>query len=274
MGPSGQRRGPARITKADDLKPAVEPVTQNSPNPAGDAAGKNYWDSTWKHLPPVRHYEGPVFEQHPVFAKFLSQTGGGEAIEVGCVPGNFMVYLNKEFGYRVDGLDYSDDLNYVRANLEYNGIHDAELFAADLFKFAPPRKYDLVFSSGLVEHFDDQDLVVRKHAELAKSGGLVVIVVPNLTHIHRWLCGIFAPQILKVHRFPLMHKKILRETLQKTGLQVLHCEYHKTFRPVYPLPRSIDFLSRAAQKLLRISRLDKIGNRFGSPYLISVSVKQ
>jgi SAM-dependent methyltransferase len=242
-------------------------------DPAGDAAGKNYWNSIWETLPPVERYDGPVQEQHPVLSRFLSHAGGGDAIEIGCGTGNYMIYINKEFGYRVDGLDYSDNMDYVRANLSYNGIHDAELFRADFFEFAPPRKYDLVLSGGFAEHFDDHELVVRKHAEWAKPGGLVVIIVPNLTHIHRLLCGWFAPDVLRIHRFPLMRSSVMRQTLEKAGLRVLHCDYHKTFRPVYKLPRTIDLSIRAVRKLLRVSGLDDIGNRFGSPYLISVARK-
>lgn len=240
---------------------------------AGDAAGRNYWNSVWKKLPPVERYDGPVYEHHLVLSRFLSRAGGGNAIEIGCGTGNYMIYINKEFGYRVDGLDYSDNMEYVRANLAYNGIHDAALFNADVFEFVPPKKYDLVLSGGFAEHFDDYELVVRKHAEWAKPRGLVVIIVPNLTHIHRLLCGWFAPDVLSVHRFPLMRRDVMRQTLEKAGLHVLHCEYHKTFRPTYQLPMIMDFSARALRKLLRISRFDDIGNRFGSPYLISVSRK-
>jgi 2-polyprenyl-3-methyl-5-hydroxy-6-metoxy-1,4-benzoquinol methylase len=184
-----------------------------------------------------------------------------------------MVYIAKEFGYRIDGLDYSNNMDYVRANLRYNGIYDSELFNVDFFEFTPIKKYDLVLSGGFVEHFEDFQAVVSKHTEFVKPGGLVVIIVPNLTHIHRVLCGLFAPDVLKVHRFPLMRRDVLRQTLERAGLQVLHCGYHRTFRPTYKLPRPVDYLSRAVQKLLRVSRLDDLGNPCGSPYLISVSAK-
>lgn len=240
---------------------------------AGDAAGRNYWNSIWKQLPPVERYDGPLYEHHQVLSRFLSHAGGGDAVEIGCGTGNYMIYINKEFGYRVDGLDYADNLEYVRANLSYNGVQDSQLFNADVFEFTPPKKYDLVLSGGFAEHFDDHELVVRKHAELAKPGGLVVIIVPNLTHIHKLLCGWFAREVLSVHRFPLMRRDVMRQTLEKAGLQVLHCEYQKTFRPTYPLPRVMDFAVRAIRKILQISGLDDIGNRFASPYLISVSRK-
>jgi len=240
---------------------------------AGDAAGKEYWNAIWEKLPPVERYEGPVYEQHPVLAEFLSNAGGGEAIEIGCGTGSYMIYLSKEFGYRIDGLDYSNNMDYVRANLAFNGIQDSELFSADFFEFEPARKYDLVLSGGFAEHFDDYELVVRKHAEFAKTGGLVVIIVPNLTHIHRLLCGWFAPEVLRVHRFPLMRSQTMRQSLENAGLSVLHCEYHKTFRPTYKLPKVINSSFRVVQKLLQASGLDNFGNRFGSPYLISVSRK-
>jgi len=240
---------------------------------AGDAAGKQYWNSIWKKLPPIERYEGPLYEQHPVLKRFLSQTGGGDAIEIGCGTGSYMIYINKEFGYRIDGLDYSDNMEYVRANLSHNGIQDSQLFNADFFEFAPDKKYDLVLSGGFAEHFDDYEAVVKRHAEWAKPGGLVVIIVPNLTHIHKLLCGLFAPEVLRVHRFPLMHRNVMRQTLEKAGLHVLHCAYHKTFRPTYSLPKVLALFFRIVHKLLLASGLDDIGNRFGSPYLISVSRK-
>jgi len=239
-----------------------------------DAAGKAYWDSQWDNLPPIITYEGPAYEQHPVLYSYLSSQGGGEAIEIGCVPGNWMIYLNKEYGYRVSGIDYSKHMDYVRENLRYNGIDDTELFNADLFQFLSEKKFDLVFSSGFVEHFDNYVSVVRKHAELAVKGGLVVIMVPNLTHIHKILCKLFCPDLLKVHRFPLMQRKILSATLESVGLEVLHCDFQKTFRPVYKLPAPLNLVMRVLSKILRITHLDNIGNRFGSPYLISISRKK
>jgi SAM-dependent methyltransferase len=256
-----------------DQAVSVQCEKQSVRGNAGDAAGKKYWNSIWEKLPPIERYEGPVYEQHPVLSKFLSQAGGGDAIEIGCGTGGYMIYINKEFGYRIDGLDYSDNMNYVRANLEYNGVLDSQLFNADFFEFVPAKKYDLVLSGGFAEHFDDYESVVTRHAEWAKPGGLVIIIVPNLTHIHRLLCGVFAPEVLGVHRFPLMRSNVMRQTLEKAGLRVLHCEYHKTFRTTYDLPRSINLFFSLAGKLLRASGLDNIGNRFGSPYLISVSRK-
>jgi SAM-dependent methyltransferase len=237
-----------------------------------DAAGTAYWNNTWDALGAFEKYAGPIHEQHPVLKRYL-QGATGDAIEIGCVPGNFLVYLNKEYGYTASGIDYSEYLDYTRENLRFNGIEAKDLFQADLFNFSSPRLYDLVFSSGFVEHFEDHDLVIRKHAELAKPGGLVVIMVPNLRHLHYVLCRAFQPKVLAVHRFTLMKQARLRRSLERCGLDVMFCGYQKTFRPTYKLPKAADFSSRAVQKLLRVTHLDNVGNPIASPYLISVSRK-
>jgi SAM-dependent methyltransferase len=237
-----------------------------------DAAGATYWNNTWDSLGAFEKYSGPIHEQHPVLQRFLQGTSG-DAIEIGCVPGNFLVYLNKEYGYSASGIDYSEYLDYTRENLRFNGIEPKDLFKADLFAFQPPRLYDLVFSSGFVEHFEDCELVIRKHAELAKTGGLVVVMVPNLRHLHYVLCKAFQPRVLAVHRLTLMERGRLRSTLERCGLEVLFCGYQKTFRPTYKLPTMVDLASRAAQKMLRTLHLDEIGNPIASPYLISVARK-
>ena len=241
------------------------------PGSEGDAAGSTYWNDAWKKLGPPQRYTDPPFEAHDVLKNFLPHSQQIRSIEVGCVPGNWLVYLNKEFGYQVSGVDYSDSLSYVKDNLEFNGIGGYELFSEDFFKFEPKQPYDVVLSSGFVEHFDDYAQVVRKHIEIAKPGGLIVIIVPNLTHIHRVLCGFFQPAILAVHRFPLMRRTVLADTLSRSGADVLFCDYIRTFRPTYPLPWGVDIIRRITQKTLALTKLDGYGNRFGSPYLVSVA---
>lgn len=235
------------------------------------AASPEFWAETWAHLPPPEAYPGPLFEAHDVLSQVLPGAPSRTALEIGCVPGNWLVYLAREFGYAVSGIDLSDRIDYVAANLRFNGIEPVALHHADVFTLPFDERFDLVFSSGFVEHFDEHDEVVRRHVALAKPGGLVVIIVPNLAHLHRVLAGVFAPAILRVHRFPLMRRAGLRRSLEQAGAEVLRCEYVRTFRPVYPLPSWMSFLCRAAQKGLRMARLDRIGNPMASPYLVSVS---
>jgi hypothetical protein len=107
--------------------------------PKDDIAGEAFRNARWAALPPLQTYPGPIFEQHSLLARFIPKTKCGSAIEIGCVPGNWLVYLHKEYGYSGSGIDYSEHLEYVRHNLALNGIHPEALFHADLFSFAPPK---------------------------------------------------------------------------------------------------------------------------------------
>ena len=109
---------------------------------------------------------------------------------------------------------------------------------------------------------------------MALSGGLIVIRVPNLTHIHRFLASVFDRENLEAHVMTLMDREVLLSTLEGEGLEVLYCGYRLTFRPVYRLPKAVDLISRGIQIVLHMIHLDKIPNKYGSPYLMSVSRKK
>src|SRR4029453_17212375 len=138
-----------------------------------DRAGPEYWDGVWRSARPQR-YPGPIFSGHRIYERYLPHEPGLRFLEVGCVPGNLMVYFAKHFGYAVDGVDYSNAGALVDATLELNGV-PGRFFHADVFAFTPDRGYDVVFSQGFVEHFDDPVAPVRRHADLARPGGLVVL---------------------------------------------------------------------------------------------------
>ena len=236
-----------------------------------DQAGVAFWNERWANLPPIGPYEGPVYEQHPLIEPYIRNGYGKTLVEIGCVPGNWLVYYAKEFGYRVSGIDYSDQIEYTRANLAYHEVPVDDLIHANFFEYQPTKQYDVVYSGGFAEHFADHRLVVEKHVPWMKPGGLMVMMIPNLTGIHRFLCSTFDNENYRAHVPALMYKTTLRKTLEEAGLEVLFCGFQTTFRPFYPLPKPVSLACRAVQKALRVARLDSIPNQFASPTLISVS---
>jgi SAM-dependent methyltransferase len=51
----------------------------------------------------------------------------------------------------------------------------------DIFKKNFQTKYDISFSVGLIEHFDDPSVALRKHVEILKKDGIMLLLIPNLT---------------------------------------------------------------------------------------------
>ncbi|RDU64799.1 trans-aconitate 2-methyltransferase [Helicobacter sp. MIT 14-3879] len=58
----------------------------------------------------------------------------------------------------------------------------------DLLQTSLDSSFDLVFSAGLIEHFnkDKTKAMIQKHFEAAKSGGIVLITYPTPTRLYRF----------------------------------------------------------------------------------------
>jgi SAM-dependent methyltransferase len=240
---------------------------------SSDAAGKDFWDRTLANYRP-QMYPGPIFEFHDLYRRHLPSNGEMTFLEIGAMPGNHMVYFHREFGYRVTGIDYCSDLTPIVRTMEVNGVRDYSLVNADVFTLSNDKRYDVVFSTGFVEHFEDYRKVITVHVEAVKPGGFLLITVPNATRLHGFLMREFCPDLLAIHRTFLMDRRELGSIVESLGCEVVHCNYLRTFRPFYPLPRALVFVARVANKLLRLAHLDRIPNAFASPYLYLVARKR
>jgi SAM-dependent methyltransferase len=244
--------------------------SMTGPETGGDVAGREYWESTWSTAKPVL-YPGPVFQFAPLAEKHLPKAKGLRVIELGAMPGNHLVYFNKEFGYRVCALDYVADMSIVEQTFAINGVSDFEIVNCNIFEFSSAEKFDVVFSVGLVEHFEDWRAIWNRHTELLKPGGYLFIGLPNTRFLHWILMKLFCPSMLAVHRTYLMSRKVLGRLSAESGLDVLFCNYIATYRPFYPVPAPVGFLNRVIIKLLNLSGLGEVPNKFASPFIFLVA---
>jgi hypothetical protein len=73
-------------------------------NATGDSP-KDYWDHLWSERKPVL-YIGPAVEGHPLMKQLLPKNPSFKFLEIGCIPGNWMVISIRNKGYQVSGIDY------------------------------------------------------------------------------------------------------------------------------------------------------------------------
>jgi 2-polyprenyl-3-methyl-5-hydroxy-6-metoxy-1,4-benzoquinol methylase len=57
-------------------------------------------------------------------------------------------------------------------------VYERDLFSENLNK--DMQLFDIVYSLGFVETSEELNIVVKKHAELLKPGGILVLGIPNL----------------------------------------------------------------------------------------------
>lgn len=236
-----------------------------------DQSEKTYWDQLWEGRKPEK-YQGPSLEAHPLLARFLPKEKTFKFLEIGCVPGNFMVYFHKEFGYQVNGIDYSDAISLTHATCELNEV-PAIIWKGDAFRANFPTCFDVVFSAGFVEHFDDWRHVLNLHLRWLRSGGYLIISVPNLRGIHKFFVKRLLPSYYAIHRLEIIESPYMLRDYVANNCEILYFGYWITWRPFYQLPKPLDFVSRATRKILRIADLDNLPNRFFSPFLWVIARK-
>lgn len=111
---------------------------------------------------------------------------GSSVLEIGGAPGQFIAYVARNRRCRGAVLDYSPHgCAITRENLTLLDVpidvYEGDMFATDL-----PRSFDVVYSLGVVEHFDSLTEAVAAHSALVRPGGRLLIGMPNLIGINGW----------------------------------------------------------------------------------------
>ncbi len=195
----------------------------------------SYWEKNWQSVEAprlvdlsdrsLRNHANIAF--HNYFSEVLRDASlqSGALVEIGCAPSKWLPYFAKIHGLAVTGLDYSE-IGCARARaLLQQAQCEGDIVQADMFN--PPddlrSRFDVVLSIGVVEHFPDTAGAIRACAALARPGGIVITLIPNMTGIvglgQRWLD----------RRVYDKHVPLDREALQaaheQCGLSILRSEY-------------------------------------------------
>lgn len=161
----------------------------------------------------TRYYERPFVTAHVtrritgrILAKMLATAGfpeGGSIIELGGGNSAFCATLTRRLHVRHYTVVDSNPRGTELFRAKHPGP-ETEALCADILTLDPAsfEPADLVFSVGLVEHFSEERtrIAIRRHFELAKPGGLVLITFPVPTFTYRLIRR--AAEALDLWRFP------------------------------------------------------------------------
>jgi len=242
---------------------------------------QEFWRNYWLRHPvlyqPIsRNYIfGDVFQKIYRLAPFRS------ALELGGFPGFYALYLKKYLQIeQVALLDYFIDHPLMEDLWKRNGlsIKEVEVVHADLFDFTPLKRYDLVFSVGLVEHFSDTLNILEQHTKFLAAGGCLMIAIPNFRGLNGWIQKTFDRENYNRHYIPCMSKTHLQTAAEALGLQVLHCDYYKVFSVWLEKDPPKPWYVRAMVKALWLSgkvlsKLIPVKSKYFSPYIVLIARK-
>jgi SAM-dependent methyltransferase len=151
---------------------------------------KRGWDVVWKQkstskkLNFLRKIGFYYIQASGLLSKYIDNYTKSDKkysiIELGCGGSSYLPYLQKKYkNLEIYGLDKS--LNGCKST---NFVLNKDSFSScivcgDIFKNPFNKKFDIVFSVGLIEHFDEPKTILENHVELLKPGGLLICIIPN-----------------------------------------------------------------------------------------------
>ena len=183
----------------------------------------------------LRNPEGPGTIANHVFwdllvPRYVQKPQGATVVEIGSAPGRNLVGFYRRFGYSPFGIEYtSSGVAMNREVFRRHGLDPEAVIHADLFDEDRLRDYrerfDVVFSAGFIEHFEDPKAAVRRHVDLLAHSGILIITIPNLQGLNWLLCKISCPDLLAIHNLSIMNSARWLALFEGMGLTQLHSGY-------------------------------------------------
>jgi SAM-dependent methyltransferase len=186
-------------------------VTKMHPN-VNEKTSTAYWHDIYAASPPPALPSGwgiIARDRQRLFRRYIPRRSS--VLEIGCAPGIWLAWLAKTLDVRPSGLDYSplgvESARKLFARLSLTG----DLQCEDVFSTSfAPASFDVVYSGGVIEHFDDPAPLVRLHAKLAKPGGRVLITIPRFRGVYEFLRRRCDPDSALTHNLKIMEVDALR----------------------------------------------------------------
>jgi 2-polyprenyl-3-methyl-5-hydroxy-6-metoxy-1,4-benzoquinol methylase len=162
-----------------------------------------YWEEHWWSTQRPQRLRWPYRDQDYETIQLIRQAASDKAariIELGAGGSRILPYLGRKLGNPVFGADFSPmGCKLLRANLRLQGIQGS-VICEDLFRSSiAAESFDVVYSSGVIEHFEDLRAVVAAHLRLVKPGGRMVLIVPNLKGVQGKIYRRLAPPLWAKH---------------------------------------------------------------------------
>ncbi|WP_436414166.1 class I SAM-dependent methyltransferase [Petrimonas sp.] len=223
-----------------------------------------HWDEYWKN------YRFDKIPREVVFEKYMIKlTRGSSFIEIGGFPGIFAAYFYKRGIRDVSILDFHMNESIVRKLEKQNGLsqNTIQCIQADFFSFESEKKYDIVFSSGFIEHFQDTADVIRRHVNLMSKNGQLLILIPNFLGLNGKIQARYDKENLDSHNLKSMEINYLKEIMKPYGFYEFSVEYiGKPMVWLEPKPENNNYRGKV-KTLSYFLKLFPVKGRLLSPFI-------
>lgn len=255
------------------------PTHRHGPHDShGGMTDPDYWDATWNsiQLPQRVSFEHHVNRRwDDLFGTYFAGGQLRTVVEVGCAPGAWLIYFHDRWKMAATGIESSPvgaELTRRNATMTNTPI---DVIEGDLFDRSISRQFDVVLSSGLVEHFDDLSIPLARLRDLVAPGGLLITAVPNLDgSLYADLKRRINPAVRAFHL--IVSPTDLAEAYRKINIKLEKVGYFGTwnlevvnFGPHHRLQTWANRIDRGAGRVLGAMNVRGESRRF-SPHVVAI----
>lgn len=214
----------------------IEKISEQAQEGKACLTEKKHWEDRWgkTRLPAILSPD----TKHPVAKEIIQVLKNClpqkklTVLEIGGAPGQLLAYFAKYHNYEAHAIDYSNvGCQKMKENFDILGL-DITIYKRNFFEdLSDLPRFDIVFSMGFIEHFNDVNDVVSKHVTLLKKNGILVLGVPNFRGISKTVLSHLAPHKLSMHNLSAMDIRNWASFESEFSLQPLFKGYIGGFQP-------------------------------------------
>jgi len=228
---------------------------------------RSFWKEYWSN------YQYTAIPDHVFFERHIPKMpAGSTAVEIGGFPGTMSIFFHKKYGFDVSLLDYYIDPVIVNNLEKHNGLlpNTIHCIEQDFFSYNSDLKYNLVFSIGFIEHFEDTADVIKRHIDLLSNNGSLLIVLPNFRGLNGWIQKHFDRPNYDAHNINSMKIELLKDIMGQMPVKNVYIDYiGKPSLWLEPKATRSNKIKRMIVKLASyFVKLFPIKGKFLSPYII------
>jgi 2-polyprenyl-3-methyl-5-hydroxy-6-metoxy-1,4-benzoquinol methylase len=146
-------------------------------------------------------------------------------LEVGCASSAWLAYFTKNYDMEVCGIDYSEKGCELAKKILKNSGVNGKIVQEDLFNPSSEllHNFDIVFSFGLVEHFNPISYAISNCSKFLKNNGIMITIIPNLKGIYGLIQKKIDIDIYDAHK-PADLMEFIQEH-KKADLEIIKSQY-------------------------------------------------
>ncbi len=241
--------------------------------PNKNLASQAYWDSGYKDLDFT-----PMPKKYPIckmLFKHFKTTQDKTVYEIGAFPGRFLYHFGT-LGYQLHGIDQTTFLPDMEKWFYKEDFSIGTFVSDDIFKLSFETKYDVVFSSGFIEHFENFEEIIKIHGNLTKQGGHVFITAPNFSGgVQKFLHTHLDKENLSRHNLSAMDVEKWKKVLVQEGFEIIEAGYFGGFDFWADNEKRNMFKYIATKLLIKLTPIRFLPNsRSYSPEIILIAKKK